>query len=98
MSALTVGHAGICSTKQSFFLLVVVFVLPQVQLSQECMRAIMRMTYCPHCRGMASARPCANYCSNVMKGCLANQADLNTEWRHLAGGRPAHKHICKRFT
>lgn len=56
----------------------------QVQLSQECMRAIMRMTYCPHCRGMASARPCANYCSNVMKGCLANQADLNTEWRHLA--------------
>ncbi|XP_045908274.1 glypican-1b [Micropterus dolomieu] len=56
----------------------------QVQLSQECMRAIMKMTYCPHCRGMASARPCANYCSNVMKGCLANQADLNTEWRHLA--------------
>lgn len=50
------------------------------------MRAIMKMTYCPHCRGMASARPCANYCTNVMKGCLANQADLNTEWRHLAGG------------
>ncbi|KAM6948466.1 glypican-1b [Aplochiton taeniatus] len=56
----------------------------QVQLSQECMRAIMKMTYCPHCRGMASARPCTNYCSNVMKGCLANQADLNTEWRNLA--------------
>lgn len=56
----------------------------QVQLSQECMRAMMKMTYCPHCRGMPSARPCANYCSNVMKGCLANQADLNTEWRHLA--------------
>ncbi|CAJ1072162.1 glypican-1b [Xyrichtys novacula] len=56
----------------------------QVQLSQECMRAMMKMTYCPHCRSMASARPCANYCSNVMKGCLANQADLNTEWRHLA--------------
>lgn len=56
----------------------------QVQLSQECVRAMMKMTYCPHCRGMASARPCANYCSNVMKGCLANQADLNTEWSHLA--------------
>uniref|UniRef100_A0A8C4DH63 Glypican-1 n=1 Tax=Dicentrarchus labrax TaxID=13489 RepID=A0A8C4DH63_DICLA len=56
----------------------------QVPQSQECTRAMMRMTYCPHCRGMASARPCANYCSNVMKGCLANQADLNTEWRHLA--------------
>nr|XP_020451513.1 glypican-1-like [Monopterus albus] len=56
----------------------------QVQLSPECMRAMMKMTYCPHCRGMPSARPCANYCRNVMKGCLANQADLNTEWRHLA--------------
>ncbi|XP_056911984.1 glypican-1b [Takifugu flavidus] len=56
----------------------------QVRLSLDCMRAIMKMTYCPHCRGMASARPCANYCTNVMKGCLANQADLNTEWRHLA--------------
>ncbi|XP_077413687.1 glypican-1b isoform X2 [Vanacampus margaritifer] len=56
----------------------------QVPLSLECMRAIMRMTYCPHCRGMATARPCVNYCSNVLKGCLANQADLNTEWRHLA--------------
>lgn len=72
--------------------------LPQVQLSQECMRAIMKMTYCPHCRGMASARPCANYCSNVMKGCLANQADLNTEWRHLAGGEHTHIHICLQFS
>ena len=57
----------------------------QVQLSQECMRAIMRMTYYPHCRGMASARPCSNYCSNVMKGCLANQADLDPEWQNLIG-------------
>ncbi|XP_040026987.2 glypican-1b [Gasterosteus aculeatus] len=56
----------------------------QVQLTPNCMRAMMKMTYCPHCRGVASARPCANYCSNVMKGCLANQADLDTEWKHLA--------------
>lgn len=59
----------------------------QTQLSRECMRAVMRMTYCPHCRGMPSARPCANFCTNVMKGCLANHADLDTEWRHLAGRR-----------
>uniref|UniRef100_H3DCU1 Glypican-1 n=1 Tax=Tetraodon nigroviridis TaxID=99883 RepID=H3DCU1_TETNG len=56
----------------------------QARLSQDCMRAIMKMTYCPHCRGMSSARPCSNYCTNVMKGCLANQADLNIEWRNLA--------------
>lgn len=54
-----------------------------VPLSPECMRALMKLTYCPHCRGMGSAKPCSNYCRNVMKGCLANQADLDTEWRNL---------------
>ncbi|XP_017288033.1 glypican-1b [Kryptolebias marmoratus] len=56
----------------------------QVHLSKDCMRSIMKMTYCPHCHGMVFAQPCANYCSNVIKGCLANQADLNPEWTRLA--------------
>ncbi|XP_067109759.1 glypican-1-like [Osmerus mordax] len=55
----------------------------QLPMSAECTRAIMKMTYCPHCRGVASAKACPNYCLNVMKGCLANQADLHTEWRNL---------------
>ncbi|XP_061095854.1 glypican-1 [Conger conger] len=55
----------------------------QVPLSPECVRAIMKLMYCPHCRMMASVRPCTNYCRNVMKGCLANQADLDTEWQNL---------------
>ncbi|XP_037326085.2 glypican-1 [Pungitius pungitius] len=55
----------------------------QVHLSPECMKALMKLVYCPHCRGMASVKPCSNYCSNVMKGCLANQADLNPEWQNL---------------
>ncbi|KAJ8274580.1 hypothetical protein COCON_G00092050 [Conger conger] len=55
----------------------------QVPFSPECMRAIMKLTHCPHCRGMSSTKPCTNYCRNVMKGCLANQADLDTEWRNL---------------
>lgn len=58
---------------------------PQVSLSHECTRAIMKLMYCPHCRGMSSVRPCNNYCLNVVKGCLANQADLNTEWKYLMG-------------
>ncbi|KAG9278084.1 glypican-1-like [Astyanax mexicanus] len=56
----------------------------QVPLSVECVRALMKLTYCPLCRGVASAKPCSSYCRNVMKGCLANQADLDTEWRNLA--------------
>uniref|UniRef100_A0A3P8WS49 Glypican-1 n=1 Tax=Cynoglossus semilaevis TaxID=244447 RepID=A0A3P8WS49_CYNSE len=55
----------------------------QVSLSPECMKALMKLVYCPHCRGLSSVKPCTNYCSNVMKGCLANQADLDPEWQNL---------------
>uniref|UniRef100_A0A672RTX6 Glypican-1 n=1 Tax=Sinocyclocheilus grahami TaxID=75366 RepID=A0A672RTX6_SINGR len=56
----------------------------QVSLSTECVHAVMKMTYCPHCSGVDFAKPCSNYCKNVVKGCLANQADLDSEWRNLA--------------
>ncbi|KAK7163602.1 hypothetical protein R3I93_007605 [Phoxinus phoxinus] len=56
----------------------------QVSLRTECVRAVMKLTYCPHCSGVTIAKPCSNYCKNVMKGCLANQADLDSEWRNLA--------------
>ncbi|XP_020861243.2 glypican-1 [Phascolarctos cinereus] len=55
----------------------------QVPLGQECSRAIMKLLYCSHCLGVQSPQPCSGYCRNVMKGCLANQADLDTEWRNL---------------
>lgn len=43
----------------------------------------MKLVYCAHCRGVPGARPCPDYCRNVLKGCLANQADLDAEWRNL---------------
>ncbi|XP_061896084.1 glypican-2 [Entelurus aequoreus] len=49
----------------------------------ECVRGLMRQWYCPLCRGMPSLRPCRALCLNVMKGCLANQADLDTEWDYF---------------
>ncbi|CAB1337491.1 unnamed protein product [Coregonus sp. 'balchen'] len=49
----------------------------------ECVRALMRQWYCPLCRGMPSLRPCHALCLNVMKGCLANQVDLDTEWNNF---------------
>ncbi|XP_028301095.1 glypican-1-like isoform X2 [Gouania willdenowi] len=55
----------------------------QVPLSPECVKALLRLVYCPHCRGLPSVKPCTGYCSNVMKGCLANQADLDPEWQNL---------------
>uniref|UniRef100_A0A4W4DPS7 Glypican-1 n=1 Tax=Electrophorus electricus TaxID=8005 RepID=A0A4W4DPS7_ELEEL len=59
-------------------------VVRKVPMSVECVRAVMKLTYCPHCMGISSAKPCPSYCQNVMKGCLANQADLDPEWRNLA--------------
>lgn len=49
----------------------------------ECVRGLMRQWYCPLCRGLPSLRPCHSLCLNVMKGCLANQADLGTEWNNF---------------
>lgn len=46
----------------------------------ECYRALMKMTYCPHCQGLPDLKPCNNYCLNVMKGCLAYHAELDQEW------------------
>lgn len=68
-----------------------IFSLPRLFVSQltadsECVRGLMRQWYCPLCRGLPSLRPCHSLCLNVMKGCLANQADLDTEWNNFIGG------------
>ncbi|XP_028655394.1 glypican-6-like isoform X2 [Erpetoichthys calabaricus] len=52
----------------------------KVSPTPGCIRALMKMLYCPYCRGIPALKPCNNYCLNVMKGCLANQADLDPEW------------------
>lgn len=52
----------------------------KVGSTPACIRALTKMLYCPFCQGMPAVKPCKNYCLNVMKGCLANQADLDPEW------------------
>ncbi|MCJ8747753.1 hypothetical protein PDJAM_G00157060 [Pangasius djambal] len=52
----------------------------KVNVSPGCSKALMRMLYCPYCGGFVDLKPCRSYCQNVMKGCLANQADLDPEW------------------
>ncbi|XP_034037375.1 glypican-4 [Thalassophryne amazonica] len=54
----------------------------KVSASPGCVRAAMKMLYCPYCSGQVALKPCQNYCLNVMRGCLANQADLDTEWNN----------------
>lgn len=52
----------------------------KVNVAPACVKALTKMLYCPYCRGLPGLKPCHNYCQNVMRGCLANQADLDTEW------------------
>lgn len=50
-------------------------------LHKECSRALVRMHYCSHCRGLTLIRPCSGYCLNVMRGCLASLSELHNPWR-----------------
>ncbi|XP_041845586.1 glypican-4 [Melanotaenia boesemani] len=54
-----------------------------VGASPSCVQASLKMLYCPYCSGQVALKPCQNYCLNVMRGCLANQADLDTEWNNF---------------
>ncbi|XP_055925582.1 glypican-6-like [Argiope bruennichi] len=60
----------------------VVKFVQEVGPTPECSRALMKMTYCPHCNGLPDLRPCSNYCLNVMRGCLAYHAELHQEWNN----------------
>lgn len=63
----------------------VILAISKVGPSQSCSRAFMKMMYCPYCRSLPSTKPCNNFCMNVMKGCLASQADLNADWNNYIG-------------
>uniref|UniRef100_A0AAY4D6J7 Glypican 4 n=1 Tax=Denticeps clupeoides TaxID=299321 RepID=A0AAY4D6J7_9TELE len=54
-----------------------------VSASPGCIRAAMKMLYCPYCSAQVALKPCQNYCLNVLRGCLANQADLDSEWNNF---------------
>ncbi|XP_056319225.1 glypican-5a isoform X1 [Danio aesculapii] len=54
-----------------------------IQLSRECRRGLLRMSYCPHCQALTSSKPCMGYCLNVVRGCLANLAEVDTHWREF---------------
>uniref|UniRef100_A0A8C3A6D9 Glypican 2 n=1 Tax=Cyclopterus lumpus TaxID=8103 RepID=A0A8C3A6D9_CYCLU len=58
-------------------------IVNKLTADSECVRGLMRQSYCPLCRGLPSLRPCHSLCLNVMKGCLANQGDLDTEWNNF---------------
>ncbi|XP_060690313.1 glypican-5b isoform X1 [Hemiscyllium ocellatum] len=52
-----------------------------IVFTRECTRALVKMQYCSHCHGLTLIKPCVAYCLNVMRGCLANVADVDPHWQ-----------------
>lgn len=52
-----------------------------VSMSKECVKGLVKMVYCSHCRGLTLIKPCVGYCLNVMRGCLASVSELDQPWR-----------------
>ncbi|XP_075418831.1 glypican-5 [Tenrec ecaudatus] len=48
--------------------------------SQDCGRALLKMHHCAHCQGRMPRKPCMGYCLNVLRGCLAQMAELHPHW------------------
>lgn len=52
-----------------------------LHFSKDCSRALLRMQYCPHCQGLTLSKPCMGYCLNIIRGCLADIAEVDLHWR-----------------
>ncbi|KAL9866906.1 glypican-5 isoform 2-T2 [Geothlypis trichas] len=52
-----------------------------LHFSRECSRALLRMQYCPHCQGLTQSKPCMGYCLNILRGCLADVAEVDLHWQ-----------------
>jgi hypothetical protein len=67
------------------YALIIGFFSTQINPSPDCVRALTKMTGCPACQGLPELKACSNYCINVMKGCLAYQAELDADWNSFVG-------------
>jgi len=46
----------------------------------QCSRALTRLIHCAHCDGHVNVRPCADFCVNVMRGCLVHVVEIDMHW------------------
>lgn len=60
----------------------VIIAVSKIQPSSSCHQAVMKMLFCPYCKGLTHVKPCNNFCMNVMKGCLAYHSELNHAWNN----------------
>ena len=52
-------------------------------LSEQCVNAVTRMSYCPLCGGYGSFKPCLFFCINTLNGCFADLAEISGNFTGL---------------
>ncbi|XP_064182327.1 glypican-3 isoform X1 [Anguilla rostrata] len=57
-----------------------------LRLGRECGRALLRLWYCPRCRGLMEAPPCRAACLAAMRGCLGGAGEVQPHWRGYVEG------------
>uniref|UniRef100_A0AC35UAV0 Glypican-6 n=1 Tax=Rhabditophanes sp. KR3021 TaxID=114890 RepID=A0AC35UAV0_9BILA len=61
--------------------------LLDTKIPTKCLTELVQMQLCPICTlnqlPSSSTKPCANYCSNVLRGCLAEYAEIDAQWMPL---------------
>ncbi|TSK17754.1 Glypican-5 [Bagarius yarrelli] len=84
--ALLVSHASLAERTflQAMHLAVeVINTTDHAQPTRDCRHALMRMRYCPLCQALTDSKPCMGYCLNVLRGCLAGLAEVDTHWQEF---------------
>ncbi|CAB4008472.1 glypican-5-like [Paramuricea clavata] len=55
-------------------------VIDNVQLSNECTSALVKMSYCSLCDGFSDVKPCPEYCTTIVSSCLEPYSQIEHEW------------------
>lgn len=55
-------------------------VVDNVDLSNECSSALVKMSYCSLCDGYSDVKPCARYCDNILSSCLEPYNHIEVQW------------------
>lgn len=87
LQSITTATVFINALEQSASVLASTDELDSMYLTQTCQKQLLKMSYCPSCIGLQKkqVKTCYSYCSNVMRGCLAQYVGvLDSPWSNVA--------------
>ncbi|XP_028400982.1 glypican-1-like [Dendronephthya gigantea] len=59
--------------------------IDNIELSEECSSALVKMRYCSLCDGFSNVKPCLNYCVDVVSVCLEPYSRVEGKWSSFIG-------------